>query len=540
MSPALARLVSRYPIAAFIGRLAVLVAVYLLLNGLVRYSGNLDITAYRQPVLSIEVFAKLGPWLCGALLLCAVLLARFGGLLSPWNALQAGREIRWLVIALTAAMAWGFGTYEYNFFFDQGHYLDRWLIIALVPLTYWRPFFIYPFLFLSFTIMWQFGQPPIGFGSIFPHKTQVLQVLNLFAAGFLIHAVTGSRRTDDFVVVGCCMIAAAYWVPAISKLELGWLNHGRLYHMPLAAYAHGWLAFLESQQIVEYALRIKPFDRLMLLFTIVFEAGFLVVLWRRTLTITLLSCAIIFHFAVFALYGYVMWTWVAINAVFAALLFRDRMAAQFDIYRPRYFVASIILIGFGAAWFKPSPLAWLDTQLTYTYRLEATGESGQRYDLPPAYFGPYAAIMTMGNFPYLVSGRGNLTGPYAVSRIRERADQLIPVTTSEQVFELEQQVAVRRYDPARAAMFSEFILRYVGNRQSNPERGRYLRLIGPPPQFLSHCRDNCYRDQERIVSIDVVLVTMLFNGVALDTIRKENLMRIEIAGNREPATTYRR
>ena len=119
-------------------------------------------------------------------------------------------------------MAWHFSTYGYNYYLDQGHYLDRALLLVLAALVWWRPLFIYPFLLLAFALMWQLAEPGLG-GSIFAHKLQVLHVLNLFAAFFVVHSVSGSGRTDVFLLLCCCLVATAYWVAALAKLDLNWI-----------------------------------------------------------------------------------------------------------------------------------------------------------------------------------------------------------------------------------------------------------------------------------------------------------------------------
>ena len=519
---------AKRPIAIFIARIASLLLLFMFVDYFMRRAGFLDASGYEKPYLVFEILRRLGFWAVAAMIALTIVLMRYGTLMSRWSALDAGRQMRWFIVFLAALMAWPFSTYEYNFYFDQGHYMDRIAIAVLVLLVYYRPVFIYPFLLLAFAIMWQFGEPPLGFGAIFPHKLQVLHVLNLFAAVFLVHALTGSRRIDDFLLFTCCLVAAAYWVPSISKWELDWLTHGHLYHMPLAAYAHGWLAYLEPATIVTFANKVSRFDWPMMLSVLLFETGCIVFLWRRSVSVTLLATTIVFHIAVFILYGYLFWTWISLNAALLVLLVRDRKTRKVDIYQPRHFVASVILIGFASYWCNPSGLAWLDTRLSYTYRFEAIGESGKRYTLTPEFFGPYAAVMTMGNFPYLVPDLGLLVGPYGVSRVRARADEIMPLKTADEIFALESAVGQNKYDPEHAAQFYEFIVRYVRNRTANPERAAVFRAIGPAPQFWSFDRGNAYHGEEPIREIIIKSITTLFDDERLVVIREFDLKRLTI------------
>ena len=98
-------------------------------------------------------------------------------------------------------------------------------------------------------------------------------LLNMFGAVFLVHALFGRRRTDLFYFFALCLVAAAYWQPALTKLKLNWIAHGQLYHMPLAAYAHGWLSFLDPETMVNFSRFVSWFDWPMRIFVYVVEAN---------------------------------------------------------------------------------------------------------------------------------------------------------------------------------------------------------------------------------------------------------------------------
>lgn len=520
--------VTARPLLVFTARIVVLLAVFMFVDYFMRRAGDIGADGYARRFLIVGTYERLGGWVVIGLVLITAVLARYGALLDRWRSLDAGHEIRWFIVFLAAIMAWPFSTYEYNYFFDQGHYLERAAIVLLVPLIYLRPVFLFPFLLLAFSIMWQINEPSLAFGSVFPHKLQVLHVLNLFAAAFLLHAITGARQTKDFVLFTCCLVGAAYWVSVFNKWQLDWLTHGHLYHMLIAAWSHGWLAFLDSTTVVDLAKGLAWLDIPMMLFVLAFQTAFLLVLWRRTLSLVLLVASIAFHLGVFALYGYFFWTWMLLNAALFVLLYRDRKEKKFDIYRPRYLLVSVLLIATGSYWCKPSGLAWLDTKLTYTYRIDAVGSSGQAYLLPPSFFAPYDSIITMGNFRYIVPDFGPLVGPYGIARARERADEILPLETADEVFALEREVAEIGYDPAHAAEFYDFIVRYVQNRTKSPGRAAIFRAVGPPPQFWSFGRGAVYDGQEPIRQVVVTSVTRLFDGERIDVIREHELARIDI------------
>ena len=509
-------------------RIATLLAAFLLVDFFLRRAGDLPSDSYARGSLLAGLIDRIGVATVLGLLGLAMILARYGGLLDPWSAFELGGRLRGFIVLLAFLMAWPFTTFEFNYFFDQGYYLERILLALLLPLIWARPVFIYPFLLIAFAILWQLGEPQLSSGAIFPHKLQVLHVLDLFAALLMLHAFTGSRRIDGFFFLTCRLIAGAYWVPGFAKLEMGWITHGHLYHMPLAAYAHGWLSFLEPTTIVAYAQAMAWFDWPMRIFVSIAEIGCLVFLWRRTVTFALLGAVTLFHIATFALYGYLFWTWIALDIAVLVVLARDRRERRIDIYSPTHFAASVVLIAFVSHWAQPASLAWFDTRLSYTYRYEVVGVSGERYRLPPRFFAPYGDVFTMANFSYLVRQHGLLVSPYGITGDRARADRLMEARTPSDIYSLESEIGLRRYDAERAQRFYDFIERYMTNWNARDRSGFNPAALRPPPQFWSFPRDDAFIGQENVREVIVKEVTSLYDNERLKVIRELELARIAI------------
>ena len=214
-------------------------------------------------------------------------------------------------------MVWPLATLGHNYYFNQEYLHDK---LLLLPLIYYRPIFIFPFLLLAFLIFWQVAEPSLNNGSHFMFKLQLLYVLNLFAAFWLYYALTGDRRVDLFLVFTLSMVAGASWNSAFPKLKLNWLVHGELYHMPLAAHAHGWLASWSNESVVSFSKLLAPFDWPMRIGVLAIEIGSLFVLFRRRLAVALLCVFSTFHTGVFVLYGYLIWTWIALDIGVVVLL----------------------------------------------------------------------------------------------------------------------------------------------------------------------------------------------------------------------------
>jgi len=519
--------VAQLPFLFLFLRTGLMVGIFVLLDRFVMGVTHLPTSSFRAPVLMLELLDSIG--LVKLLVLAAfgLILLIYGRLLDSWESLDHGRAMRLFVIFLAFLMAWPFTTYGYNYYFDQGHFLDRGVLAGLLVLLWFRPVFVYPFLLLAFTLMWQFTTPGLG-GVVLAHKLQVLHVLNLFSAAFLLRSFTGKREMQGFVFLTCCMIAGSYWEAAIAKLELGWLTYGHLYRTVLAAYGHGWLGSLSPSTIVDFSQLIARFDWPIRIFVLVVEAGFLIFLWRRVVSIVLLASIIVFHCAVFVLYGFLFWTWILLDVALLMLLVYERHDADLQLFDRRRLALSIPLIVLAAVWARPPHLGWLDMPVSYATRYTVIGESGKEYSLSPRFFEPYGDVFTMSSFGYLVKDHGVLTGPYGVTRDIELADRMSGDITAKNVFAMESDTDMNRYDPDRARRYYDFVSAYLYHWNMHAGEKPNLSVVGPPPQFWTTVTGESYVGQEPVHELVVNEVTTLFDGKRLDVIRDQELARIQI------------
>lgn len=523
--PGLVRVVEGRPWARTLARILVLLAVFVAVDRLVLRASKLSERSYGEPVLVLELARSIGWPLVLAVLIALIVLARYGALLAPWNAFAEGTSLRAFVVFVAFILVWLFATMEHNFYLDQGHLLDRGLLVGLLVALWFRPLFVLPLVVLLTTLLWQLVVPSLG-GSILAHKLQVLHVLNLFAAAWLLHAVTGARWKTEFVFLCCCIVAGAYVAAALAKFELGWLGRAQLFLMPASAYGHGWLDFIGPDGIGEIATWLDLLDGPMQLFVLLVEAGCVLFLVRRWVSIGLLVAVIFFHFGVLALYGFFFWTWILLDAALLGLLL-----AQPDVLRETGLglaglLLSMLLIATAIYWVKPPWLAWFDTGLTYTYRFEAIGESGQRYTLRPGYFAPYDDVFTMTSFRYLSDDHRMLTGAYGVTKSAEIADAIAAARSAEEIFALEESAGRATYSEEKAQRLVRFVSRYLANRNAREERPASGAALKPPMLFISHREGVVDTGSDRVKEIIVREVTTWFDGKRPREIRVLEAARI--------------
>lgn len=505
-----------------------LVLLFVGVNYFFNRLGHLPPDAYASASLVPGLVDRLGIALSLAVLVLAGVLLRYGCLWSGWQALDFGQAVRWSVVLLAGLLSWYFVTLGYNYYFDQAYLLERVALLALVPLIYFRPFFVLPFLAFAHAMFWQLDHPELSAGAAYLHKTHLLNVLAAFATVLGIHAVTGSRRVGGFVFVALCLVAIHYWQPAITKLGLDWLNHPTLHFMPLAAYAHGWFAHIDAAEVVAFAKLLEPYNLPMQLYVLGLELAVVLMFLRRWVAVALLVGLSGFHLGVYVLYGYFFWTWIALNVVLLVLAVQLSRTSE-TIFDTRHAILGAVLVVSGTLWSNPSPLGWHDTRLSYTYRYEVVGESGTVYMLPMRFFAPHGDHFTMANFGYLPTTHKMLVFPYGTTRTTAIAESLQNTRTPAQVFALEASLGRDRHDPERAAAYYDFLVIYMENYNRHGEKLSSLSALRPPAQFQSAVvRQPVFHGQEQVIEIRVYEVTTLFDDTDLEEIRKLELARLPV------------
>ena len=369
-------------LALLVLRMAVLIGMFILLDRYLLLVTQIPETAYFEPVIFIQVISRLSLVNIALLVIPLLMLSARGRLWRNWS--KEMQSIRVLVGVVCLLLAWWFATYDYNLYFDQGHYVDRILIIGLALLVIWKPGFVLPFLLVLLPVLWQFNYP-IGGYSI----TQVnlpVNLLKVFVVTFSAQVITGNNDQNDFWYMTICLIGAFYLAPGIGKIELGWMFYPHLDILVVSSYFVGWLGFLPLDQISLLATKLAPLNIILIGFTLVAECGVLIALWnRRTLQLWLCTW-IALHIGILLASGILFWTWIVIDLTLLLLLFKSELLSL-QIFTWRHFLVAPATMLIGIVIFRPTNLSWYDVPVSYTYSLEAQTNDGEWITLPTQFFG---------------------------------------------------------------------------------------------------------------------------------------------------------
>ncbi len=438
--------------------IGVMVILFMAAQSWLRAVTHLAPTAYAGPIILTELAGATLRSLMGLAGLAAfgvALMFRGRQILRPWSAFEHGAALRPLLMGVIALAAWFVSAFDPNPYFHQTYTLDRALVIALALAACWRPGFLPAFLWLAYALLWQFDYP-LPFGYVWTEINLPLRILILYAIVVLLESLTGRGWSRPFLVTVISLVASSYWFSGINKVLLNWLAHPHIFWLTPGGYAHGWLTFLDPDQIRALTDAWQGMALPLMVLTMILECGSVLVSWRRPLTIGLLIGWALFHLGIVAACGISLWKWLLVDLALAAWwLWRADISRT--VYSGIYAALSSILIVASPLWLRPTSLAWYDTPVTYTYQLEAVGEQGQSWVAPIRAFSRYAEMLAFGNLSYLdVEPRLN-NQIWGATYDESTAMTLAAATSLADIERAEARYGRVEFDADRAVLFDQFI-----------------------------------------------------------------------------------
>jgi hypothetical protein len=504
--------------------LAVLIGVYLVIDLVVRGVTDLGEAGYQQPSLILELLPQSGFAVTLILLVWSVVVWRTRSFDLRWPGFERGWSFRLPVGVAIVLLTWWFSTYTYNLYFDQGHWIDRAVLIALSGLALWRPIFTVPWVLLVASIMQQFFYPIGGYSVA--EQFLLVRVVELFIATMLIRLAIGRWHNADFLLALICLIAGSYWVPGVGKLQLGWLQAGPHAEANLfTAYANGWLGNLSFDSISAVGRGLRSFGWPMLIGTTAIELGAVAILWGRRALVAWLGMFIAFHLAVLALTGIFFWRWIALEVALLVFLLRDRLLASLPIFTWAHAVLATGLIVVAPLWGMPVKLAWLDAPVSYTYRFVATDATGETGRLPATFFAPYDYQFSLSTFEYLSDDTSLLPNFWGNPGGRSILEAVYDAESAAGLFALEATFGTDLSDANRAESLDQYLMEFVSNWN---RRGATGFALAAPPQLWTFPSPR-YSGDGPIQSIAVWRVMTWWDGSDYQEIRTTRIREIDIA-----------
>jgi hypothetical protein len=439
---------------------------------------TLPFEAYYENSIQLGFFEKIAENFLYTLPLIIGIIVLRKRLLIQWGTFEKGIFFRNFIIFICVILTWMFAFYDYNYFFNQSHLIDRLFILVLIPLIFWRPIFVFLFIIQVFLIIGQF-EVLHGFSLAFP--LYPLFILILFASLFTFKLLGGNFKFIHFVYLLGCLIATQYLFSGIGKLiKEGWLMDDQIAYILPSAYSNGWLSFMGDESISVITKSLSYFNIPLKFLAIFLEVGILFFFWKRSWTRMLLFAIVVFHIGIFVFSGIFFWAWILIDILFAILILRKKFFEEKLIFNRKAFLLSLFLIVSGNYWCRPPKLAWLDAPLNYVHQLYAVTDEGRTIFLPPDFFRPYDYQFTLTTMNYLdKKPRINVTA--GVTSFKNTFDFFKTNRSDKEIFEHEKTNGNVKYNEKKKKNFTHFIQTFISNRNHlDTSQKRHLSYLRPP------------------------------------------------------------
>lgn len=460
-----------------------------------------------------------------------------------WSELDPGIALKCFVGTIAGTLAWTFSVYDYNLYYDQGHAVERVLLVGLFVGSLWRPVLIGPFLALVYAIVHQFDHPV---ACTWTDKRVLFDVLSLFVAFLGVRLWSPGTwpkvTANDFLYLAVILQAANYFFPGLGKLVMGWPLIERLDNLFIASYLNGWLGFLTAGQALYWARQIADWNAVMVWSSLVLELATLFCLWnRRWCLFVLLSC-IGLHAMICLTTGILFWKWIIFDAALIGLLAgRDRLTTE-ALFSPCRRWASVGLIAAAPFYFDPPWLAWYDTELNEVYHLEAVTAAGQTFNIPRTLMTPYEVYFAQNKFHFLSRDRF-VNGRYGTTADPRVARRLDGTPTREVAESVRNELGELEYNPKKAAAFARFVQTYFANLNRRGISHDIPRAFHPPQHIYSVVAGPRFNGQHAVVQVRVIHERSLYQRDRIETIKRDVLEEIDIpaqgTGELLPATVNR-
>lgn len=447
---------------------------------------------------------------------------------EPWHALENGTALRWLSAPLIIYTTWVGALGSFNYFSNQLYLVDRALLVAVALLAFWRPVALLPLVVLARVLSEQ---------TLFPFFNPALQnvddlpafALLIVAAGHLWYVTTGRRETSPIILGLLTLLAAHFYLPGRGKLSLGWLENNNTGNLALSSYTAGWLANTDGGALRSLSDLLTSADPAIKLFTTIAELGSIIAVLTRRLSAVWLVMWILLHISIFAATGFVFIGWILLELGLLVVLLSGSLRSWVNenatLGRGVIAVVAVLATPF---LFHPPGLSWLDSPVSYGYRLTAVGESGESYEVPIAVFSPLDTNVSF--LDVQVTERRPPVGAFGALATVDELRVLEQVDTFDELAVIELQQPVNEF----TELSEDFLISFFD--YANSGEGSLLRTIDPPARFLTQSPEPRFSFQEPLEQLQLFRVANIHrrseDGSPVDsTLRTELVLTIEQNGS---------
>ncbi len=442
-------------------------------------------------------------------------------LLVTWVEFERGHSLRVIIFLIAAILTWKYSFYDYNLFYDRGHFLDRVILISLALFILLRPIFIMPFLLMLKLVINQFENIS---GFSWAEPSLPMAILTLFLAFCILYFLSRKFILKDFLLILICLLASHYWLSGLGKMNIPWLTDDRLAYLIPSSYANGWLKFLSQDEINSFMSIMDGLNIPLKIMTLVLEFGSMFILVQKRMVRLFIFGWILMHVGIFFNTGICFWVWSLVDLiVLIFFLKKDNLLSKISFTRVDIVLGILLIVG-GSFWNRIVKLSWYDTPLSYVYQYEATNLNGDTIHIPHHFFAPYDYQFTINNFSYLCDW-----SLLNIGKSPEIMQKLKVISSSSEFFNYESKKGVNQYNDKKTRQFKNFLLQYIRNWNKRKSNEIIFSRLEAPRLLWTYPLDFEPDEIDSITSIRVLQVTVFYLNGKCEEFRKKTVFELSIS-----------
>lgn len=406
--------------------------------------------------------------------------------------IQIPQSIRYIVYILTGLVAWYYITYDYNFYANQWHMVDRLLIGVLAILSFRYPVVILLLIAQIYVVNYQFNFP-LG-GSKMLDKLLVLELMKIWGVfHLLVNILTVLKikfkpNIQHLYIMLIWVYGFLYFYAGYQKVILSsgisWIYENEILYNLLAIRDKGWLVSMPLWlQEIQYDY-FKLFGRFGQGIILSFELGIGLILWNKRYLRILILLAMFLHVQVFVLNGALFWLWIGGGI----LMLRISKHVSKTYFSPKMAILGVLLMMFlGPVGIQIPKLAWYDSPLDNYFELEAKLESGVRKKISLGSIQPFTLHLQYGNILSTINSKNIYPGFLIIDK-----DVFQEVVNVEQdsILSLIDKNGVNVYREEMGNNLHEFLKSYLYNQQTESGVNSVMSWIQLPEYWNAHITDS--------------------------------------------------
>lgn len=435
-----------------------------------------------------------------------------------WSQWQQGEVLRGLIFCFVFTMGWASTTFDYNMYFDRGHFLDRAAILILGVLAWHRPLAL-PWFSAFSLVMIREADWPLGHDDF---DWRPLAEVLFVTSCFIWLSFVRSLKTKHLLFVITVLMGAYYWRAGWAKIHYGpkwsWVFENKLSNFAVSSYSHGWLGFLDESTFITFAQAMSRLDVVNALYSLfVVELGVIVFIFIHPKVARwywLVAASL--HTGIFVFTGIFFWKWLIADV--GLWYFLGRLApVHRQIFKHKaVLVFGVLLLYYSGhrTYLNPqNGVAWYDSKLTARFLIHAIDEDGERHLVDPATITPMDTRVVMEDFCYLAPDQRRITSIYGTTGNLRAVKALEDVKTEAELHAVMNKYGGRCKNPGLKARLETLLATYFRNTNAaGGRKHRWLSAVGRPDHLWVWQREPTYDFSKKIVRLEIWRVWYFYDG----------------------------